>query len=146
MCYYLQSEQCHSIDLVNLLITSRKMFLFFFLILLELLLDICMLKSEFTATVEILKCIRNCINSAINPIFLLLTRANGYLQLQIVRLKNVKKLYLGMVTNSTMKQQLIIIVDSSQQSHVCFEGYQIQKLSENCYCAKFVQTVHFFKH
>ena len=146
MCYYLQSEQCHSIDLVNLLITLRKMFLFFFLILLELLLDICMLKSEFTATVEILKCIRNCINSAINPIFLQLTRANGYLQLQIVQLKNGKKLYLGMVTNSTMKQQLIIVVDSSQQSHVCCEGYQIQKPSENCYCAKFVQIVHFFKH
>ena len=50
MCYYLQPEQCHPIDLVNLLITSREMF-YFFMILLELLLDtttFCMLKSGFS--------------------------------------------------------------------------------------------------
>ena len=48
MCKYLQPEQCHSIDLVNLLITSWGMFSPFLLLLLILLAShSTMLKSGF---------------------------------------------------------------------------------------------------
>ena len=82
MCNYLQSGQSDSIDLVNLLITSREMFLLFFwyylwnashfLPCLNLYFKCGTKPLQNTSTVEILKCIRNCVNSAINPNFLLL--------------------------------------------------------------------------
>ena len=112
MCSYLQSEQCHSIDLLNLLITSREMFSLFLRYYFWNTSHSVMVKSGFLMWYKTSTKYLHCGNLKMHswlrkfcnqPICLLLTRANGHLHLQIAWLKKVKKLYFGMVSNSTMK-------------------------------------------
>ena len=87
MCNYLQYEQCHYIDLVNLLITLREMFSLFcdtscemhhilpcsnwiFNMAQNFNMVQLFCRGQNTSTMEILKCICNCINPAINRFFL----------------------------------------------------------------------------
>ena len=84
MCNYLQSEQCHSVDLVNLLTTSREMFPPF-------------TKYLYCGNLKMHSQLRKLCNQ---PYFFVVDKSEW---LFVVENCPTQKLHLGMVTNSTMK-------------------------------------------